>query len=119
MQIDRSLAARQQAFVERDALPRAAALLRAACARALDQDLPHGMRRDRAEVRAVLPAIRLVLHQAEVGLVDERRRLQRLARPLAAQVVGREPPQLLIDDRQQRVHRLPVISHQAIRLIVT
>ena len=119
MQIDRSLAARQQAFVERDPLPRAAALLRAACACALDQDLAHGVRRDGAEVRAVLPAPRLVLHQAKVGLVNERRRLQRLTGPLAAQIIGGEPPQLLIHDRQQRVHRLPVIGHQAIRLIVT
>ena len=84
---------------------------RAARARALDQDLAHRVRGNRAEVRAVLPAIRPVLHQPQVGLVDEAGRLQRLARTLAAKVAGREPPQFLVDDRQQRVERLPVVRH--------
>ena len=81
--IDRSPPA-TSAFVERDAVPRAAALLRVARARPLDQDLAHRVRRDGAEVRAVLPAAGLVLQEAQVGFVDERRRLQRLAGPLAA-----------------------------------
>jgi hypothetical protein len=77
------------------------------------------MRGDGAEMCAVLPPARFVLHQTEVRFVDERGGLERLTRTLAAQVVGREPPQLLIHNRQQRVHRLPVICHQAILLIVT
>ena len=74
---------------------------------------------DGAEVRAVLPAARLVLHQAHVRLVDERGRLQRLTGALAAEVARREPTQLLVDDRQQRVDRLPIPIHHVIRLIVT
>ena len=80
-----------------------AALLRAARARALDQDLPHRVRRDGAEVRAVLPALRPILQQPQIRLVDERRRLQRLPGTLAAQIARRQAPQLLVDDRQQRV----------------
>ena len=60
-EIDGSIAAGDQALVERDALPLAAALLRVARARPLDQDLAHRMRRDGTEVRPVLPAAGLVL----------------------------------------------------------
>ena len=87
---------------------------------ALDEDLAHRVGGNGAEVRAILPAVRPVLHQAQVRLVDETGRLQRLPGTLAAQVVGREPPQFLIDDRQQRVERLPVVGHAyATRSIVT
>ena len=92
---------------------------RAARAGALDQDLPHRVGGNGAEVGAVLPAIRTILHQPQVRLVDEAGRLKRLAGTLAAEVAGREPPQLLINDRQQRVERLPLVGHQATRSIVT
>ena len=112
-------AAGDERLVQRDARLRAAALLRAAGARPLDQDLAHRVRGDRAEVRAVLPALRAILHQPQVGLVDERRRLERLARTLAAQIRRRQPAQLLVDDRQQRVDRLPIVRHHATRSMVT
>src|SRR5262249_23332946 len=63
--------------------------------------------------------IGLVLEQTQVSFVHERCRLQGLARPLTPQVARREPPQLLIDERQQRIERLPIFGHQLIRLIVT
>ena len=113
-------AAGDERLVERDARLRAAALLRAARARPLDQDLPHRVRGNRAEVRAILPAIRPILHQAQIRLVDEAGGLKRLPGTLAAKVAGREPPQFLIDDRQQRIERLPVVRPmQATRSIVT
>ena len=105
---------RLQPFVERDARLAAAALQRVARARALDQDLPHRVRRDRAEVRAVLPALRAVLQQLQVRLVDERRRLQRLARALALEIVRGEPPQLGVDQRHQRLERGLVPVRRAI-----
>ena len=40
----------------------------------------------------------LLAHQADEGLVDERRRLQGVAGPLAPQVRRREPVQLVFDD---------------------
>ncbi len=52
--------------------------------------------------------------------MDEAGGLQRLAGTLAAQVAGREPAQLLVDDRQQRIERLPVVHYcYATRSIVT
>ena len=65
------------------------------------------MRGDGAEVRAVLPPPRPILDQPQIGLVDEGGRLQRLTGALATQVRGREPPQLLVHDRQQRVEPGP------------
>ena len=115
-----ALAAGDERLVESDARLNAAALERATGAGTLDQDLAHGVRGNRAKVRAVLPAVRPVLHQAQIRLMDETGRLKRLPGTLAAKVVGREAPQFLIDDRQQRVEGLPVVGQrQATRSIVT
>ena len=113
--VDRALGRRRlQPLVERDARLAAAALQRVARARPLDQDLPHRVRGDGGEVGAVLPALGAVLEELEVRLVDERRRLQRLARALALQVVRREAPQLGVDQRHQRLERGLVAARRPI-----
>src|SRR5687767_12394966 len=114
-QVDRWLAAGDESLVEGDTVARAAALGGAARAGALDQNLTHRVRGDGAEVGAVLPPARAVLHQPQVGLVHERRRLQRLPRFLAADVTRREPAQLLVDEWQKNVD-VPLVGHT--RLIV-
>src|SRR5688572_21060750 len=76
------------------------------------------MRGNGAEVRAILPAFRTVLHQPEVGLVNERRRLEGLARTFPPQIRGGQPAQLFVDDRQECVDR-PIVGHHATRSIVT
>jgi hypothetical protein len=63
---------------------------------AVDQDLPHRSRRNRHEVIAVLPDGRCV-GEAEIRFVDQRGRLQRLARSLASQVRGSKAFQFGID----------------------
>ena len=70
-------------------------------ARALHQNLPHRERRDGEEVRAVLPVVRVLGDQPDVGFVDERRRLQRLPGLLAAEVRRGQPAQLVVDERHQ------------------
>ena len=80
------------------------------------------MRGDGAEVRAVLPPPRPILHQPQVGLVDQGRRLQRLTGTLATQIRGSEPPQLLVHDRQQRIELgtpLLTVRHYSTRSILT
>ena len=77
----------RQRFIERDARLAAAALQGVAGARPLDQDLSHRVRRNGAEVRAVLPALGPILEQPQVRLMHECRRLQRLAGALAPQIV--------------------------------
>jgi hypothetical protein len=51
--------------------------------------------------------------------VDERGGLERLTGTLAPQIRRGKAPKFLVDERQQRIHRLPFVCHQAIRLIVT
>src|SRR6185295_18868964 len=58
----------------------------------------------------------------EVRLVDERRRLQRLPRPLAAEVVRGQAPQLRVDRGHQRLEVGtigPGLGHQPSRWIVS
>ena len=54
--------------------------------------------------------------------MDQRGRLEGLSGTLAAQVCGREPPELVVDERQQRIDlgvRLPACRHYSTRSIVT
>ena len=65
------------------------ALRPAARPRHVDQDAAHDLRRHGEEVRAVLPAHVLPVHQPQVGLVDERRRLEDVARAARRPCSGR------------------------------
>ena len=68
----------------------------------LDQDAAHGLGGRSEEMTAVLPVRRLLgVHQAEVGLVDQGGRLQRLAGPLPGQLVGRQTAEFVVDQRQE------------------
>ena len=78
--------------------------------RHVDQHAPHDLRRHGEEVGAVLPARVLPVDQPQVGFVDQRRRLQEVARPLSRHVARREAVQLLLDHRRQRVERGLVAS---------
>ena len=61
--------------------PRVSELLRA---RKIDEDAPHQASRHRQKVRAVLPVHPLGVDQPQVGLVDERGRLEGMAAFLSA-----------------------------------
>src|SRR5262249_9151843 len=77
-------------------------LLRAAGARAFDEDLTHRSCGDADEVALVVPR-RAGVRESDVGLVDERRRLQRLAGAFTAHVTGRDAAQLVVHERGERV----------------
>src|SRR5262249_51554514 len=79
----------------------AAPLLSLLTARIANQDLAHRSRRNSEKVRAVLPAWIGLIGQAQVSFVNQRRRLQRVARPLPTQMMMRNPPQLAINQRSQ------------------
>src|SRR6516165_11695311 len=68
----------------------------------LDEDAPHRLGGGGEEVATILPgrAVR-VADQPEVGLVDQRCRLEGLSRRLAGEPGLGEPPELLIDDGHQ------------------
>jgi hypothetical protein len=56
-------------------------------------------------VHAVLPPDAIEIDEPQVGLVDERGRLERVAIPLAAHTPMRHPVQLRLDERHQACKR--------------
>ena len=66
----------------------------------IDEDAPHRAGGDGEEVTTVLPG-HVGLGEAQEGFVDERGRLQRVRRPLAAHVAARQAVQLRVDERRQ------------------
>ena len=90
---------------QQDALQTTAALVGVAPARVIHQNLTHGARRDGEEVRAVLPVDRGLVHQSQVGLVDQCRRLQRVTDPLLGHLPASDVLQLGVDDRQDAFER--------------
>src|SRR5262249_61977222 len=79
---------------------------------ALDEDAAHGFGGRGEEVAAVtplgLPGRMAPQDQPQVGFVDEGGGLERLAGLLLGQLLGREPPQLVIDQRQELARRVGV-----------
>ena len=81
-------------LVERDSARSATPLLIAARAGEIHEDLAHDARRYGKEVGAVLPLDLLDVNQAEVSLVDERRRLKAMAWALSSHLPASEPVKL-------------------------
>ena len=73
-------------LVEGDPGGRAAALQRVPRSRVVHEDVAHHPGTDRKEMRAVVPRHALDVDQAEVRLVDQRRRLEAVPRVLASRV---------------------------------
>ncbi len=67
----------------RDPLAPATALFCRPRSRSIYQDAPHQLRRNREEMGAVLPVKLAYRRQPQIGLVDQRGGLERMARPLA------------------------------------
>ena len=62
-----------------DADSAAPALRGSPCTRGVDEDAPHDLGRQREEMHAIVPVDVLGIDQTKVGLVNERRALQRHA----------------------------------------
>ena len=75
----------------------------------LDEDPPHGLGGGGEEVAATVPwSGWLAADQAEIGLVDQGGRLERLAGPLLGQPPGGKLAQLVVDHREELPGRLRV-----------
>ena len=74
-------------------------------AREINQDTPHQLRRDCEEVRAALPMHVARINEAQISLIDQRGRLQRLAGPLTAHVAPGYTVQFVMDQRNQLIER--------------
>jgi hypothetical protein len=64
----------------------------------VDEDAPHHLRRDPEELCAILPGGALI-DESQIGLIDQRRRLQCVIPPFASQVGGGPPVEFVVDDR--------------------
>ena len=65
------------------------------------QDAAHQPRGHREEVRAVLPRHVVRIDQPQIGLVDERRRLEAVPDALAGHAAPRDLVELVMDERNQ------------------
>lgn len=85
-----------------------ASLFRQSRARMIHQDLAHDAGRDGKKVDAAVEIASRPFKYPDVRLVDERRRLERMATAFTPKVAGRDPAQLGIGGIHQLVQRLPV-----------
>src|SRR5262249_37713342 len=98
-----SVGRNRDGIVERELDDVSASALIAASARRVDEDAAHCAGGDGEKVRAIVPADLRDVDEAQVGLVDECRRLERVAATLASHVVAREAVQLGVDERNQSI----------------
>src|ERR1043166_493419 len=74
----------------------------------LDQDAPHGLRRRRKKMTASIPLVLARADQTQVGFMHQRGGLKGLAGLLLGHLVGGQPAQLTINQRQQFTSRLGI-----------
>jgi hypothetical protein len=87
---------------ERNLLQVAVAFARGTVAR-VHENPPHHDRREADELCAILPVHLPLVDQPEVRLVDERGGLERVVAPLAEQIQGGQPAQLVVHEQQHLV----------------
>ena len=80
-----------------------------ACARGVNEDASHDLRGQSEEMRAILPVDVVGVDQTEIGLMDERRALQRQARAFVPHVPPGLDSQLRVDQRRELLER-PLVS---------
>ena len=80
----------------------------------INEDAAHHLRRDPVEVRAAPPVDVPLFDEAQVGLVHERRRLQRVPGALEAKPAGGDPAQFGVDQRQQAIEGVPIALTPAV-----
>src|SRR5688572_30690537 len=90
-----------KSFIERSLVYAAAALFTAPRFGIVQQDAPHDLRGDSEKVSAILPADVPLIHQLEIGFVDERGGLKGMAGPLAAELAAGDALQLVVNQRGQ------------------
>ena len=71
----------------------------------IDQDAPHHLGRNSEEMGTILPAHAVVSHQAQVGLVHEGGRLERVAAALTLHIAVSQAAEFFVHDGGQAVER--------------
>jgi hypothetical protein len=96
-----TLVSHDEPFVEGDPRRITAALLIAPRTRMIHENVPHHTSGDGEEVRAIVPCHGFRIDQPEIRLVDERRGLQAVIRPLVPDVPLRDSMELCVNERNQ------------------
>jgi hypothetical protein len=90
-------------IIERDALGAAASFGGPARFGVIDQNLAHQPRGGAEEMGAVLPVNMALVYQPQKSLVNQSRRLERVAGTLTAQKSARQAPQFIVNERRQLI----------------
>ena len=96
--------AHEHGLIQRD-MGHAASAFEVMTSGTLDQNTAHQLRGYGEEMGPILPLHPLVIHEADVGLVDQGGRLEAVVAALTSHAAVRQPAQLRIDDRRQAVER--------------
>ena len=92
-------------LIEIETLPFSTALARTDFARVLDENPPHRLRCDGKKMRTARESRARLVRELHVCFVHERRRAQRMAGTLEAKLSVCDAPQLIIEQREQRLGR--------------
>ncbi len=96
-------------LIEIDALAGAAGLEGVFVPSAVDKDAPHGFGGGGKEMAPTFPGLQLIsVNNPQVGFMDQIGGLETLARRFPSHLLGREPAQLLVNQRQQLGRRLGI-----------
>src|SRR5690606_34823027 len=97
---------------DRGVLPFAAPLRGPPPASMIDEDLAHRTGGDRQEMRAVAWLTARTLEKLQIGLMDQRRGVQRMPRLFTTQLPLRDPPELRVDEREQLIEGIAIaVAH--------
>src|SRR5205085_2246792 len=83
----------------------AAAFCRATHSRVVDQDVPHDLRSQAKELRAMFHRGTALVGQTDIRFMDQGGGLQRIGIRLTAQITGGQFAELVIDERNQLIKR--------------
>jgi hypothetical protein len=76
----------------------------------VDQDTTHHFRRQREEVRAILPIGVTLVDESQVRFMDQSRRLQEVSRPLPTKAHRRPTAEFLMNHTNQFIARSQIAS---------
>jgi hypothetical protein len=96
-QLGRLFRRKNKAFVKRNDWPPTATLFSQVSAGVIDQNVPHDLGGNREEVRTILPTRRGLLHQSQVGFVDECGGLQSMVHSFAPHVSCSHLPKFAVN----------------------
>ena len=85
-------------FIQREFLKVLAPLFRIMPARMIHEQATHYLCSNPEKMSAVLPVYPCLIDEPEIGLMNQRRRLQGMIRPFPPQIIRRELSQFIVDD---------------------